>query len=205
MSRNLSLLAPLGIDPHPIPDGGLPRRPELDAEAGELVGATLGALERYAVISPGVSARQAYKKPPPEMLAAAARRLRQSGIGVLVTHGPGEIRDAEKVAALSGGTAVVAPPTSLPLLFHLIRNAIAFIGGDTGPLHIACAVGTPVLGIYGPTDPEVNAPWNVPSETVFPRDRTYTGVKRIDRAGGGFVGLTEATVLDGLERLLTGL
>ncbi len=205
MTRNMSLLAPLGIDSATIPDGGLPRNPELDAEAGDLVRAALGTLQRYAVISPGVSAGQAYKKPPPELLAAAAGRLRQSGIGALLTHGPGEMADAEKVAALACGAAVVAPPTSLPLLFHLIRNACVFIGGDTGPLHVACAVGTPVLGLYGPTDPAVNAPWNVPHETVFPRDRTYTGIKRVDRGAGGFRGLTEAMVVEGLQRLLAGL
>lgn len=205
MTRNLKLLAPLGVDPGSIPDGGLPVLPELDTEAAELVRKVLGTVGRYAVISPGVSLSQAYKKPPPELLAAAATRLRRSGIGVLVTHGPGEIRDAENVAALASGAAVVAPPTSLPLLFHLIRNACAFVGGDTGPLHIACAVGTPVLGLYGPTDPAVNAPWNVPNETVFPRDRTYTGIKKIDRAAGGFDGMTGTMVMDALDRLLAGL
>ncbi len=205
MSRNLSLLAPLGIEQEPIPDGGLPRNPELDAEAGELVRAALGPVDRYAVINPGVSVGQNYKKPPPDLLAAAAKRLRESAIGVLVTYGPGEIRDAEQVVALSGGAGTVAPPTSLPLLFHLIRNSLIFIGGDTGPLHIACAVGTPVLGIYGPTDPSVNTPWNVPHETVFPSGRTYTGIKKIDREAGGFHGLTGTMVVERLERLLAVL
>jgi ADP-heptose:LPS heptosyltransferase len=205
MTRNLRLLAPLAIDPDPVPDGGLPVVPELDCEATDLVRNALGTVDRYVVISPGVSVSQAYKKPPPELLAAAAQRLQGSGIGVLVTHGPGEIGDAKNVAALAGGAATVAPPTSLPLLFHLIRNATAFIGGDTGPLHAACALGTPVLGLYGPTDPAVNAPWNVPCETVFPGDRTYTGIKKIDRAGGGFDGMTTTMVIDGLERLLARL
>jgi ADP-heptose:LPS heptosyltransferase len=162
-------------------------------------------VERYAVISPGVSVSQAYKKPPPQLLAAAAERLMRAGIGVLVTHGPGELQDAENVAAQAGHGVVIAPPTSLPLLFHLIRNAALFVGGDTGPLHIACAFGTPVLGLYGPTDPAVNAPWNAPSETVFPRDRTYTGIKKIDRAGSGFDGMTATMVVDSLERLLNRL
>ena len=205
MSRNLSLIAPLGIQQEPIPGGGLPHNPELDAEAGDLVRTALGPVERYAVINPGVSAGQSYKKPPPELLAAAAKRLQESAIGALVTHGPGEIRDAEQVEALSGGAGKVAPPTSLPLLFHLIRNSLIFIGGDTGPLHVACAVGTPVLGIYGPTDPAVNAPWNVPCETVFPMGRTYTGIKKIDRKSGGFHGLTATMVVEGLERLLAAL
>lgn len=205
MDRNLSLLDPLGIDCTQVPDGGLPLDPELDREASRLVRAVLGECQGYAVVSPGVSAGQAYKKPPPELLAAAARRLRRSGIGVLVTHGPGELADAEQVATLAGGDAAVAPATTLPLLAHLIRNGSLFIGGDTGPLHMACAVGTPVLGLYGPTDPQVNAPWNVPHVTVYPRDRTYTGIKKIDRAGGGFTGLTAKMVLDGLERLLAGL
>ncbi len=70
-------------------------------------------------------------------------------------------------------------------------------------MHLACAVGCPVLGLYGSTDPRVNGPWGVTSRVVFPPDRVYTGIKRKDRAGGGFSGLmpahVEATVNELLE------
>ena len=70
------------------------------------------------------------------------------------------------------------------------------------PLHLACAVGCPVVGIYGPTDPEVNRPWGVPFRTAFPPGRSYSGIKRQDREGGGFEGLLPAHVEAAVEELL---
>jgi heptosyltransferase-1 len=202
MVRNLSLISQVGIQGRTQLDAGLPVLPGPDREAEKIVASLLTAGPPYVLISPGVSAAQAYKKPPAELLAAAAIALQRRGIGVLVTWGPGEKPDAEKVAELSGHAAIVVPQVDLPVLFHLIRRAILFIGGDTGPLHVACAVGTPVLGIYGPTDPVVNAPWTEINETVFPPAREYTGIKKIDRDAGGFEGLSVQQVQDALSRLL---
>jgi heptosyltransferase I len=47
-------------------------------------------------------------------------------------------------------------------LIAMTRRCVLVIGGDTGPVHLACALGKPVLGIYGPTDPARNGPWGVP-------------------------------------------
>ena len=74
-------------------------------------------------------------------------------------------------------------------------------GGDTGPLHMACAVGCPVIGIYGPTDPVVNGPWGVPHRTLAPPRRRYTGIKRVDRRFG-FDGLSDDTVVEAVDALL---
>jgi len=202
MERNLSLITPFGVHAGSQLDGGLPVLPGPDEEAEKIVTSLLTAGPPYVLISPGASAAQAYKKPPAELLAAAATTLRNRGIGVLVTWGPGEKPDAEKVVELSNQAAILVPQVDLPVLFHLIRRAVLLIGGDTGPLHVACAVGTPVLGIYGPTDPVVNAPWIEPHETVFPPSREYTGIKKIDRNAGGFQGVTEQQVQDALGKLL---
>jgi hypothetical protein len=59
-----------------------------------------------------------------------------------------------------------------------------------------------VVGIYGPTDPEVNSPWGVPFETVFPRGRRYTGIKRLDREAGGFDGIRPGAVEEAISRIL---
>jgi len=99
------------------------------------------------------------------------------------------------------GHATLAPPTDLPTLAALTRKARLFIGGDSGPLHLACAVGCQVLGVYGPTDPRVNRPWGVPFRTVFPDGRNYTGIKATDRAQG-FDGLSQDALLRALEDLL---
>ena len=59
----------------------------------------------------------------------------------------------------SDAAAVLAPPTSVADLVALARAAEVMVAGDTGPLHIAAALGTPVVGLYGPTDPWRNGPW----------------------------------------------
>ena len=74
------------------------------------------------------------------------------GLRSIVTHGPGERELAERVAASSRtGAAVVASP-SLKGFFALARRAAVYVGGDTGPTHLAVAAGAPVVGLFGPTE-----------------------------------------------------
>jgi heptosyltransferase I len=62
----------------------------------------------------------------------------------------------------------VSPPTSVGDLAAVMRGAALVVSGDTGPLHIAAAVGTPLVGLYGPTWPERNGPWD-PADVVISR------------------------------------
>jgi len=71
----------------------------------------------------------------------------------LVVWGPGERALAEAAGA------ELAPPTNLRELARLLRSARLVIGGDTGPLHLAAALGTRVVGLYGPTNPKRNGPY----------------------------------------------
>src|SRR5262252_3723237 len=68
--------------------------------------------------------------------------------------------------ARGGGAAVLSPGTSVADVVALARRAAVMVSGDTGPTHIAAAVGTPIVGIYGPTRPERNGPWVPEDETV---------------------------------------
>ena len=154
------------------------------------------------MISPGASRAQAHKKPPASLLSAASRRLARDGVASLVVWGPGEEQDATRVTDEPASEAKLAPPTDLPTLAALLARARLFVGGDSGPLHLACAVGCPVVGIYGPTDPVVNSPWGVPYRTVAPEDRSYTGIKRLDRRAGGFDGLHPTRIERSLTELL---
>jgi len=79
--------------------------------------------------------------------------VQRLGSSALVVWGPGE----RELAEATGGR--LAPPTSLRELAFLLRNAEVVIGGDTGPLHLAAALGTRVIGLYGPTDPRRNGPY----------------------------------------------
>jgi ADP-heptose:LPS heptosyltransferase len=87
-------------------------------------------------------------------------------------------------------------------LAALLSGARVFVGGDSGPLHLACGVSCPVVGLYGPTDPTVNAPWNVPFVSLAPTGSVYSGIKREDRAANGFNGLEPKAVADAIDTIL---
>jgi ADP-heptose:LPS heptosyltransferase len=84
----------------------------------------------------------------------------------VVLWGPGEFDLAEDVVATAGGSAILTPQTTVADVVALARGAAVMVSGDTGPTHIAAAVGTPIVGIYGPTRPERNGPWVPDDETV---------------------------------------
>ena len=109
-----------------------------------------------AILNPG--AGWGAKRWPVECYTAVAQSLIQRGMLVVVNAGPGEEPLARAIEAGTGGAAVplVAP---LEKLIALTRRIALFVAGDTGPLHLACALGRPVVGIYGPTDPTRNGPF----------------------------------------------
>ena len=90
------------------------------------------------------------KQWPVDRFRELAERL---GERALVAWGPGERGLAEQVGA------EIAPGTTFRELAYLLKRASLVIGGDTGPLHLAAALGTPIIGLYGPTDPRRNGPY----------------------------------------------
>jgi heptosyltransferase-1 len=82
------------------------------------------------------------------------------GLKSAVLWGPGEETMAAQIARASAGAAEMAPATTLTDAIALAREARVVVSGDTGPTHLAAAVGTPIVGIYGPTDPARNGPWH---------------------------------------------
>lgn len=195
MERNLDLIRALGLPDGPLRVGDLPL-----ARRGREAATHIAGDGPIAVVSPGASAAQAYKKPPASTLAAAARACTAAGLTPWIVWGPGEEPDARAVVDLEGD-ARLAPPTDLPTLAALLERATVYVGGDSGPLHLACAVGCPVVGVYGPTDPRINRPWGVPYRVVAPPGRTYSGLKREDRRAGRFEGLADETVAGAVTEL----
>ncbi len=110
----------------------------------------------FAIINPG--AGWGAKRWPAERYTEVAKRLAAMGYGVVVNAGPDEMELAEEVARASGGGTVPMMPT-LGELIELTRRSSLMIAGDTGPLHLACALGKSVVGIFGPTDPARNGPF----------------------------------------------
>jgi lipopolysaccharide heptosyltransferase I len=95
------------------------------------------------------------------------------GNDALAAWGPGEQELAEKTGAR------MAPPTNLRELARLLRDAQLVIGGDTGPLHLAAALGTPVIGLYGPTNPARNGPYGQLGNVV----ESYSTTKSMQSIG----------------------
>lgn len=164
--RNAALVRYLGVDAPPSPT---PFRVERAALAR--AEAMLGPGPRPAALHPGSSERTAHKRWSAESFGRFARALADArGIRSVVTWGPArdERRIAEAVVEASAGAARLAPETpGLDDLAALLSCACLYVGGDTGPMHVASLVGTPVLQLLGPTDPVENAPWDLtPSRTV---------------------------------------
>lgn len=140
----------------PIPLPLLPRDPAAEARAAQLP-------QPLVLLSPG--AGWGAKRWPPERYGEVARRLAQAGCSIVVNSGPAEETLARQIADSSGGAAR-ALPLDMAELIAVTRHAALVIAGDTGPLHLACALGTPVVGIYGPTDPARNGPFHTPSRVL---------------------------------------
>jgi hypothetical protein len=148
-------LLPDQLPPGPLlPAPLLPIDPEAEAWCAKWLADTFpGAARPIALITPG--AGWGAKRWPPERYASVAEGLAERGLRVLVNAGPGEESLAEAIA--TGGAVPLT--ATLPQLIALTRRIALCIGGDTGPLHLACAQGRPVVGIYGPTDPSRNGPY----------------------------------------------
>ena len=202
IERNLDLVRALGLPVAPLPDAGLTIGAEARGEAETIVRTLCSDEQAYAIINPGASQRQAYKKPPAALLGAAALALARHRICPIVVGGPGEEEDAQRVVDASEGRARRAPGTSLKSLAALLSGARLFVGGDSGPLHLACGVSCPVVALYGPTDPIVNAPWTVPFVSLAPTGSVYSGIKREDRAVNGFEGLGPEAVAAAIDAIL---
>lgn len=109
-----------------------------------------------ALVNPG--AGWGAKVWPVERYAQVARGLIERGYRVLVNAGPHEEIMADTIVKGTLGNAIPLS-TTLEQLIAVTRRAALCIAGDTGPLHLACALGRPVIGIFGPTDPSRNGPF----------------------------------------------
>ena len=112
----------------------------------------------YAILNPG-AAWPNKRWPAARFGAVAASIRREHGWRSVVLWGPGDQELAASVAAASQGASEVAPPTTITDIVGIARAARLMVSGDTGPIHIAGAVGTPLVALFGPTSPERNGPW----------------------------------------------
>ncbi|MGB8062548.1 MAG: glycosyltransferase family 9 protein [Candidatus Sulfotelmatobacter sp.] len=168
IEQNLSIVEAIAGRPLSAPEVEFPR----DEKAEEQVEQRLGqaGVGEYVMVNPG--AGWGAKRWPAERYGLVARALANCGVRSVVNYGPGEERLAREVEAASGGSAK-ALQCSISELIALTRRAQLFIGGDTGPLHLAAALRVPVVAIFGPTDPARNGPYRTTSVVLRnPTSRT---------------------------------
>ncbi len=163
--RNAALVHFLGLDPAAAPSPLQVPEPLL-VEMGEQLGG-----EAPVVLHPGTSDATVHKRWTVAGYARLARALAEDpGATVLVSVGPArdDRRFGDALLAAADGAARPAPAT--PTLAHLaalMAHARLYVGSDTGPMHVASLLGTPVVQLLGPTHPVENAPWPAtPSRTV---------------------------------------
>ena len=159
IEKNIELVRALGVEaagdydfPIEVPDAAIDA---MEAQA---------PADGYAILNPGGG--WPTKLWPAASFGRLADSIRASqGVVSLVTYGPGEDELAGEVAAASTTGNAIPFRCSLVEFVALARKAKVFVGGDTGPLHLAAAAGAPIVGLYGPTSPLRNGPFD-------PRDRT---------------------------------
>lgn len=168
--RALGLRDPeLGFDPSAIGETDEP-------EAGPK------AASAPILVQPG--AGWANKEYPPERwgrIAATIAAETDRPVGVLA--GPGEVPLADRVVSSSGGRARRLSPRGIEELIATLRRARLVLGGDTGPVHLAHALGVPVLALHGPTSPNRHGPWRARERALWKKlpcsfcYRRFDGVK----------------------------
>jgi heptosyltransferase-1 len=161
------------------------------------------AIERYVVLSPAGGWRS--KCWPPDRYSALCKKIRATlGLRCVVNYGSGEDDLVSAIKAASEGADPIAYNGSLIQLMALLRNAVCIVGGDTGPLHLAVALGTPAVAIFGPTDPARNGPYrpgDAPSvDFVLRSPHAVTSYKRGDQAAPSILEIDVDAVFDAVCR-----
>ncbi len=162
VDRLFHMLTAAGIEPRPEAGSGIfPPDQALEAVDRYLEQTVPDGSRGVAVVAVGSSVQQSWKRWPVDRFAGLAAGLtNRLPLEVLLAWGPGEREMAEAVLQAAGNPPHVhlAPPLKLMELAALLQRCRLFVGGDSGPMHLAAAMGAPVVGIFGPTDPELNRP-----------------------------------------------
>lgn len=181
--------------PRPTPE--FPR----DEAAEASLAAKLGSLkDDIVVLNPG--AGWAAKQWPAERYGEVARALAATGLRPVINFGPGEQELARAAEAASARTAT-SLSSSIGELIALLRRARLFIGGDTGPLHLAAALSVPVVAIFGPTDPARNGPYGTKS-VVLRNPASRTSLSHTSAPDPGLMQITSEEVNRAARQLLEG-
>jgi len=175
VEQYLCLLRPLGITPG-MPEFYLPPRPLAERRMDDaLAEAGLKRTDRIVALNPGAGRPE--KQWPVERFRVLAERLAtEADTRILLLWGPDEVHMAKQIGTGLSARAVLAPPTDLDELTAVLRRVDLMVAGDTGPLHLAAALGTPALGLFGPTSAARNGPYGARSRGLQSPDGSMEGL-----------------------------
>ena len=175
VDQYLSLLEPLGIAPGPV-EFHVPIPAAAERRMEDFLGEQ-GVKSRDDLVAINPGAGRADKQWPVAHFAAMAEQLAQEpNTRILLLWGPDEIHMARQIRDGLQARAILAPPTDLHELGALLRRSSLMVANDTGPLHLAAALGTPSLGLFGPTRAERNGPYGPLGRGVQSTDGTMAGL-----------------------------
>ncbi|MGA8145449.1 MAG: glycosyltransferase family 9 protein [Candidatus Acidiferrales bacterium] len=181
---------------------GRPRFPiAVCAEDDEVVTRELNqrGLTEFYVLNPGGG--WVSKCWPGERYGELHRKLAERyGWRGVVSFGPGEDELARNVICAAGDPAPFAIPLALGPLIALLRRAKLMVSADTGPLHLASALKTPVVGLFGPTDPARNGPFSPGDISLRNPRHSITTYRRGASYSPAMLSITVEQVLDAVER-----
>ncbi len=186
----------------PMPAASMPAQLHVefpvDSDAEHKAAGLTANLGDFAILNPG--AGWGAKQWPIARYGIVARELAQDGIRSLVNYGPGEEELASGVEAASEGAAQKVS-CSITELISITRRASLFIGGDTGPMHLAAALKIPVVAIFGPTNPVRNGPFGTRS-IVLRSAISMTDHSRHQAPEQGLLEITPEEVVAAARKLL---
>ncbi len=198
IEQSLSIVAALAGRRLTLSPASLPRDVEVEHRIDQQL--TEAGVRDFAILNPG--AGWGAKRWPAERYGAVARALGRCGLQSIVNYGPGEEQLARDAETASGGGAQ-AFAFSLTELIALTRRAKLFIGGDTGPLHLAAGLEVPVVAIFGPTDPARNGPYGTRS-IVLRNPASPTSHERRKQPDEGMLEIAVESVVEAACRLMAG-
>ncbi len=157
--RSLKLLEPIGLRVE-TPEFSLPTDAAANFRMTQWLERIKLAPKFYCLLAPFCSTTA--KEWPPDKFTALARLLANHEVPVVVLNAPGREDTVKQIVESANSPFVHAgPPTSILEMVELIRMAKGAVGGDTGPMQIAGALGVPSVAFFGPTDPNRTGPWGL--------------------------------------------
>jgi heptosyltransferase-1 len=196
IEQNVSVVEAVAQQKMKICGVEFPRDPEGEARIDRRLSEQ--GMGNFAILNPG--AGWGAKRWPAVRYGQVAGKLASEGVRSIVNYGPGEESLAREVEAAGAGAAK-AMKCSITELVSLTRRARLFVGGDTGPMHLAAALGVPVVAIFGPTDPTRNGPYGTRS-IVLRNPASSTSHTRRSQPDDGLLEIGTERVVAAVRELL---